>query len=71
MLGRGHGPQDVRAGPPRRLDWDAAPDLSYCQFFGFAPNGGSILFLNRPPPGEKDQVAELALAAETSDEDPA
>ena len=67
MCSRGHDPAHIHATEPRRLQLDAeSPEFRYCQFFGFGPEGGSVLFLNRPPPGQADRLAESAFAAETS-----
>ena len=66
MFARRHDPERIRASGPRRLEWEAdSARFRYCQHFDFGPNGGSILYLNRPPPGEVDQLAEFAFAAET------
>lgn len=72
MRARGNDPDDICVTEPRLLDWDAAStNLRYCQYFGFGPNGGSILFLNRPPTGAIDHLVETAFRTETSTEDPA
>lgn len=67
MRSRGHEPAHIRATEPRQLHLDAkSAEFRYCQFFGFGPEGGSVLYLNRPPLGESDRLAESAIAAETS-----
>lgn len=67
MRSRGHEPAHIRATEPRQLHLDAkSAEFRYCQFFGFGPQGGSVLYLNRPPLGETDRLAENAFAAETS-----
>ena len=71
MRSRGHDPDQIRATSPRRIEQRADPaELRYCQYFDFGPHGGSVLFLNRPPAGEPDHLADSAFAAETSGGDP-
>lgn len=71
MRSRGHDPQHIRATKPRQIRWDAdSARLRYCQHFGYGPNGLSNLFLNRPPPGEVDHLAQMAFAAEAAESDP-
>ncbi len=66
MFARRQDPERIRAGGPRRLEWEAdTARLRFCQHFDFGPNGGSSFCPNRPPPGEIDHLAEFAFAAET------
>ena len=70
MRSREHDPEKIHATKPRQIRWE--PDsarFGYCQYFGFGPNGGSVLYLNRPPVGEPDHLAERAFAAETPVDD--
>ncbi len=70
MRSRGNEPEQIQATEPRQIRWD--PDsvlFRYCQYFGFGPDGGSVLFLNRPPAGEADLLAASAFAAETPVDD--
>ena len=66
MRSRQHDPEHIHATEPRQLHWEAdSAKFRYCQFFDFGPDGGSVLYLNRPPPGETDRLAESAFSAET------
>jgi hypothetical protein len=66
MRSREHDPEHIHGTEPRQLDWEAdSATFRYCQFFDFGPEGASVLYLNRPPPGETDRLAESAFSAET------
>ena len=70
MLSRGHDPEDIHATKPRQIQFEAdSARFRYCQFFGYGPNGSSVLYLNRPPAGETDHLAEGAFAAESPADD--
>ena len=70
MRSRGHDPRQIHATKPRQIRWESdSARFRYCQHFGFGPNGLSNLFLNRPPPGEIDRLAEMAFAAEAAEPD--
>lgn len=70
MRSREHDPEHIHATAPRQIQWEEdSAQFRYCQYFGFGPNGGSVLFLNRPPAGEADHLAERAFAAETPQND--
>lgn len=70
MRPRGRAPQRIHATKPRQIRWESGSARSrYRPHFGYGSDGLSVLFLNRPPPGEIDRLAQMALAAEAGESD--